>query len=45
MSSIKSRAQSVAGAVPEPESWAMLTIGFGLAGAMLRRRRTRPLAA
>lgn len=28
-----------AGAVPEPESWAMLIAGFGLAGAAMRRRR------
>lgn len=27
-------------AVPEPGSWAMLIIGFGLTGAALRRRRT-----
>ncbi len=27
--------------VPEPDSWAMLVVGFGLAGAMLRRRRSR----
>lgn len=27
------------GAVPEPASWAMLIAGFGLTGAMLRRRR------
>lgn len=26
--------------VPEPASWAMLITGFGLAGAVLRRRRT-----
>jgi hypothetical protein len=26
-------------AVPEPESWAMLITGFGLTGAVLRRRR------
>ncbi len=26
-------------AVPEPESWALLVAGFGLAGASLRRRR------
>jgi hypothetical protein len=25
--------------VPEPSSWAMLIIGFGLVGATLRRRR------
>ena len=28
------------GGVPEPSSWAMLLAGFGLSGAMLRRRRT-----
>ncbi|WP_374389389.1 PEPxxWA-CTERM sorting domain-containing protein, partial [Sandaracinobacter sp.] len=27
-----------AGAVPEPASWAMLIAGFGLVGAMARRR-------
>jgi hypothetical protein len=27
------------GAVPEPSSWAMLLAGFGLIGAMVRRRR------
>ena len=30
----------VAGAVPEPASWAMLIAGFGLVGAVARRRRT-----
>lgn len=29
-------------AVPEPQSWAMLTAGFALAGASLRRRRAVP---
>ena len=33
------------GAVPEPASWAMLIAGFGLTGAMARRRRVRALAA
>jgi hypothetical protein len=28
------------GTVPEPASWAMMIVGFGLAGAMFRRRRT-----
>ncbi len=28
-----------AGAVPEPASWAMMIAGFGLVGAMARRRR------
>ena len=27
-------------AVPEPETWAMLLAGFGLIGAMARRRRS-----
>jgi hypothetical protein len=27
------------GAVPEPASWALMIAGFGMAGAMLRRRR------
>jgi PEP-CTERM motif len=31
----------VAGAVPEPASWAMMIAGFGIAGAALRRRRMR----
>jgi hypothetical protein len=30
---------NIGGAVPEPSSWAMLIIGFGLVGATLRRRR------
>jgi hypothetical protein len=29
---------SVAGAVPEPNSWAMLIAGFGLVGAVMRRK-------
>ncbi|MCM0032573.1 PEPxxWA-CTERM sorting domain-containing protein [Sandarakinorhabdus limnophila] len=31
-----------AGVVPEPASWAMLLAGFGLTGAMMRRRRPIP---
>ena len=31
--------------VPEPASWAMLIAGFGLTGAMLRRRRHAVAAA
>jgi hypothetical protein len=31
------------GAVPEPASWAMLILGFGPAGAAMRRRRLRPV--
>ena len=29
----------IGGEVPEPASWALMMMGFGLAGAMLRRRR------
>jgi hypothetical protein len=29
-------------AVPEPTTWAMLILGFGVSGAMLRRRRAIP---
>lgn len=32
------------GAVPEPASWALMIIGFGAAGAMLRKRRQFALA-
>ena len=32
-------------AVPEPATWAMLITGFGLVGAMMRRRRRLALAA
>lgn len=33
-------APSTAAAVPEPASWAMFIGGFGVLGAMMRRRRT-----
>lgn len=33
------------GAVPEPATWGMMIMGFGLTGATLRRRRTVALAA
>jgi hypothetical protein len=33
------------GAVPEPESWALLIAGFGLVGAVMRRRRMAPATA
>ena len=36
---------NIAGAVPEPASWAMMVAGFGLLGAMLRRRRGALLPA
>jgi choice-of-anchor A domain-containing protein len=32
-------------AIPEPATWAMMIGGFGMVGAMLRRRRAVPLAA
>jgi hypothetical protein len=32
-------------AVPEPATWALMIGGFGMAGAMFRRRRRRALAA
>lgn len=32
---------AVAGAVPEPATWAMMIAGFGLAGAAMRRRATK----
>lgn len=31
-------------AVPEPATWAMMIVGFGLVGATKRRRRSMPLA-
>jgi hypothetical protein len=34
-----------AGAVPEPQSWALLIAGFGLVGAAQRRRRLAPARA
>ena len=33
------RAYIVSGGVPEPASWALMIVGFGAAGAMLRRRQ------
>ena len=35
---------SVADAVPEPASWALMIAGFGLAGAAMRRRRVPVIA-
>lgn len=32
--------QSTPMGVPEPTSWALMILGFGLAGGALRRRRT-----
>jgi PEP-CTERM motif len=36
---------TVGGAVPEPATWGMMMVGFGLAGASLRRRRQQATAA
>ena len=36
-----SRGAGGGGAVPEPGTWALLILGFGLAGAALRRRESR----
>jgi hypothetical protein len=33
------------GGVPEPATWALMIVGFGGAGAMLRRRRAALVAA
>jgi hypothetical protein len=35
---------TVSPAVPEPATWAMMLLGFGAAGFMLRRRRAPILA-
>jgi hypothetical protein len=35
----------IGSAVPEPATWAMMITGFGMAGAILRRRRHAPAAA
>ena len=32
-------------AIPEPATWAMMILGFGAAGAVLRRRRAVAIAA
>ncbi|WP_293385127.1 PEPxxWA-CTERM sorting domain-containing protein [Phenylobacterium sp. SCN 70-31] len=37
--------QTLTAAVPEPTTWAMMILGFGAAGALLRRRRAAPVAA
>jgi hypothetical protein len=34
-----------AGAVPEPADWLLLTIGFGVAGGMMRRQQRRSVTA
>lgn len=39
--SINASAQDVLGAVPEPSTWALMILGFGIVGSALRRRRTK----
>lgn len=39
------RPTSVAVALPEPATWALMILGFGLAGATLRQRRAQPAEA
>lgn len=39
------RISSVAAAVPEPMSWALMTVGFGMAGIGMRHRRRSTKAA
>jgi hypothetical protein len=37
--------EAVSSGAPEPASWALMILGFGLAGGALRRRREGVLAA
>jgi hypothetical protein len=40
-----SLAGTIQAAVPEPSTWAMMILGFGGIGALIRRRRANPAAA
>ena len=42
---IMARVSMVTSAVPEPSTWAMMIVGFGAVGAMVRNRRRIALAA
>jgi hypothetical protein len=37
--------RGIQASVPEPESWALMILGFGFVGGALRRRAPAPLAA
>lgn len=41
----RARQSFAVAAVPEPATWAVMIVGFGMAGAMLRRRRLVPVCA
>ena len=43
--SVSADVTATSGVVPEPASWAMMIMGFGMAGAMFRRRRLMAQAA
>ena len=43
--SISADVAAATGVVPEPASWSMMILGFGMAGAMFRRRRQMVQAA
>ena len=43
-SQARATAAPVAAAVPEPGTWAMMLLGFGLIGGLMRRRRAERLA-
>ena len=37
--------RSAVAAVPEPSTWAMMLVGFGMIGTLARRRASRSIAA
>lgn len=43
--SVSADVAAATGVVPEPGTWAMMILGFGMAGAMFRRRRAMAQAA